>query len=38
MLQRLVLADMDAAARVVRASFDAALLWLSGLHTPEEDR
>jgi GNAT superfamily N-acetyltransferase len=38
MLRRLELADMDAAARVVRTSFDAALPWLAGLHTPEEDR
>jgi len=33
-----VLTDMDAAARVHRASFDHALSWLTGLHTPEEDR
>jgi GNAT superfamily N-acetyltransferase len=38
MLKRLGLADMDSAARVVRASFDRALPWLTGLHTPEEDR
>jgi GNAT superfamily N-acetyltransferase len=38
MLRRLVLADMDAAARVHRAAYDRALPWLSGLHTPEEDR
>jgi GNAT superfamily N-acetyltransferase len=35
--RRLELADMDAAARVHRASFDHALPWLAGLHTPEED-
>ena len=29
---------MDAAARVHRASFDHALPWLVGLHTPDEDR
>ncbi|MGJ5178900.1 GNAT family N-acetyltransferase [Bradyrhizobium oligotrophicum] len=29
---------MDAAARVHRASFDLALPWLAGLHTPVEDR
>ena len=29
---------MDAAARVHRAAFDHALPWLTGLHTPEEDR
>ena len=29
---------MDEAARVHRASFDHALPWLVGLHTPEEDR
>jgi GNAT superfamily N-acetyltransferase len=38
MLRQLELADMDAAARVLRASFDEALPWLAGLHTPEEDR
>jgi putative acetyltransferase len=37
-LRRLELADMDAAARVHRASFDHALPWLTGLHTPDEDR
>ena len=30
--------DAEAAARVHRASFDERLPWLSGLHTPEEDR
>jgi GNAT superfamily N-acetyltransferase len=34
----LELADMDAAARVHRISFDHALPWLAGLHTPDEDR
>jgi GNAT superfamily N-acetyltransferase len=38
MLRRLQLADMNAAARVHRASFDHALPWLTGLHTPDEDR
>jgi GNAT superfamily N-acetyltransferase len=38
MLRRLELADMDAAAQVLRASFDRALPWLAGLHTPAEDR
>lgn len=38
MLRSLSLADMDAAARVCRLSFDRALPWLAGLHTPEEDR
>jgi ribosomal protein S18 acetylase RimI-like enzyme len=30
--------DMDEVARLHRAAFDAALPWLVGLHTPEEDR
>jgi hypothetical protein len=38
MLRRLALEDMDAAAQVLRASFDAALPSLAGLHTPDEDR
>ena len=38
MLRRLELADMDQAARVDRTSFDHALPWLAGLHTPDEDR
>src|SRR6266404_7846097 len=38
MLRRLELTDMDAAARVLRTSFDAALPSLAGLHTPDEDR
>jgi putative acetyltransferase len=29
---------MDDVALIHRASFDAALPWLSGLHTPDEDR
>ena len=37
-IRQLELADMDAAARVHRTSFDHALSWLTGLHTPEEDR
>jgi len=35
---RLAFEDMDAAARVHRAAFDDRLPWLSGLHTPAEDR
>ena len=38
MLRRLLLIDMDEAARVLRTSFDQALPTLRGLHTPEEDR
>jgi GNAT superfamily N-acetyltransferase len=38
MLRQLQLADMDAAARVVRTALDRALPTLAGLHTPEEDR
>jgi GNAT superfamily N-acetyltransferase len=38
MLRRLTLSDMDEAARVHRAAFDAALPWLAGLHTLDEDR
>ena len=37
-IRRLRLADMDEAAGLHRASFDCALPWLAGLHTPEEDR
>src|SRR6266705_5531083 len=37
-IRQLDLAEMDAAARVHRISFDHALPWLAGLHTPEEDR
>jgi hypothetical protein len=37
-IRQLELADMDAAARVHRAAFDHALPWLTGLHTPDEDR
>ncbi|EHM01355.1 acetyltransferase, GNAT family [Acetobacteraceae bacterium AT-5844] len=37
-LRRLRLGDMDAAAKVLRASFDERLPWLAGLHTPAEDR
>jgi GNAT superfamily N-acetyltransferase len=36
--RRLLLSDMEAAARVHRISFDHALPWLTGMHTPEEDR
>ena len=38
MLRRLALEDMEAAARVLRTSFDAALPSLAGLHTPEQYR
>jgi GNAT superfamily N-acetyltransferase len=37
-LRRLALADMAAAAKVHRTSFDQSLPWLKGLHTPAEDR
>jgi ribosomal protein S18 acetylase RimI-like enzyme len=37
-LIKLGLQHMGEAARVHRASFDAAMPWLAGLHTPEEDR
>jgi GNAT superfamily N-acetyltransferase len=37
-IRQLEFADMDAAARVHRAAFDHALPWLTGLHTPDEDR
>ena len=37
-IRQLQLADMDAAAGVHRAAFDHALPWLTGLHTPDEDR
>jgi GNAT superfamily N-acetyltransferase len=37
-IRQLELADMDAAAGVHRAAFDHALPWLTGLHTPDEDR
>jgi putative acetyltransferase len=35
--RKLALKDMSAAAAVHRASFDRALPWLTGRHTPEED-
>jgi GNAT superfamily N-acetyltransferase len=38
MLRQLELADMDAAAQVLRTAFDHAFPTLAGLHTPEEDR
>jgi GNAT superfamily N-acetyltransferase len=38
MLRKLGLSDMAAAALVHRATFDATLPTLAGLHTPEEDR
>ena len=37
-LRRLSLDDMDQAATIHRKAFDERLPWLSGLHTPEEDR
>jgi putative acetyltransferase len=37
-LRKLELADMDAAALVLRVAFDRALPWLAGLHSPKEDR
>src|SRR4051812_3316142 len=37
-IRQLERADMDAAALVHRASFDHALPWLAGMHTPDEDR
>ena len=36
-IRRLAPADMGAAAKLHRASFDERLPWLAGLHTPEED-
>jgi putative acetyltransferase len=37
-LKQLGLGDMDRAALVHLESFDERLPWLSGLHTPDEDR
>ena len=37
-LVRLEARDVEEVACIHRASFDAALPWLAGLHTPEEDR
>lgn len=37
-IRRLAEAEMDEAALVLRQSFDAQYPWLTGLHTPEEDR
>lgn len=37
-IRRLDEAEMDAAARVLRLSFDDQYPWLMGLHTPEDDR
>ena len=37
-IRRLGLAEMDAAAEILRAAFDAALPHLAGIHTPAEDR
>lgn len=36
--QRLSLADMPAAALIHRTAFDERVPWLTGLHTPDEDR
>jgi len=38
LLRKLELPDMEPAAAVHRAAFDQVLPWLTGLHTPEEDR
>jgi len=38
MLRKLDLEDMDAAAMMRRTAFEQALPWLTGLHTPAEDR
>ena len=38
MLRKLDLAEMDVAAQVHRTAFDEALPWLTGRHTPQEDR
>jgi putative acetyltransferase len=37
-LRRLGIEEMAAAAQVHRAAFDDRLPWLSGLHTPEQDK
>lgn len=37
-VRRLAETEMDQAARVLRLSFDAQYPWLTGLHTPEDDR
>lgn len=37
-IRRLAEVEMDEAALVLRQSFDAQYPWLTGLHTPEEDR
>jgi len=37
-LRRLILEEMDRAAFVHRTSFDERLPWLTGLHTPDQDR
>jgi GNAT superfamily N-acetyltransferase len=37
-IRQLELADTNAAAGVHRRAFDHALPWLTGLHTPDEDR
>jgi len=37
-VRRLAETEMDEAARVLRLSFDNQYPWLTGLHTPDEDR
>lgn len=37
-LMRLTLEEMDRAAFIHRTSFDERLPWLTGLHTPDQDR
>jgi putative acetyltransferase len=37
-LRRLTLEEMDRAAFIHRTSFDERLPWLTGLHTPDQDR
>ena len=37
-LRKLLLTDMDEAARIHRVAFEDRLPWLPRLHTPEEDR
>lgn len=37
-VRKLEIAESDAVAHVLRASFDERLPWLTGLHSPEDDR
>src|SRR5581483_12424108 len=37
-LRRLTLEEMDRAAFIHRTSYDERLPWLTGLHTPDDDR